>query len=389
MKILMINSVCGIGSTGRICTDLAQELEKQGHIVKIAYGREYVPEKFQKYAVRIGNDFDVKMHGVRARLFDEMGFGSRRVTQKFVDWIKEYNPDLIHLHNIHGYYVNIVVLFEYLKNCGKKIIWTLHDCWAFTGHCTYFDYIHCHKWKNECMKCKQKHEYPSRLLIDNSLKNYKNKREIFSNIPGLILVTPSFWLRNLVKDSYLKNYPIEVIHNGVNTEVFKPVASNLREKYRLDEKKIVLGVASVWDKRKGLDTFIKLSSRLDKSYQIILVGLKKRQREKVPSNIICIERTNSVRMLSEIYSVADVFVNPTLEDNYPTTNLEAIACGTPVITYETGGSAESAEMYGKAVAQGDIEELIQSIIEISNIKRGIINVDYRDTIDKYLKLYSI
>ena len=389
MKILMINSVCGIRSTGRICTDLAQELEKQGHIVKIAYGREYVPEEFQKYAVRIGNDFDVKMHGVRARVFDEMGFGSKRATKKFVDWINQYNPDLIHLHNIHGYYINIGVLFEYLKNCGKKIVWTLHDCWAFTGHCTYFDYIHCYKWKTGCMQCKQKHEYPSRLLIDNSLKNYKRKRRIFSNIPELILVTPSFWLKNLVKDSYLKNYPLEVIHNGVNTDVFKPVASNLREKYRLHGKKIVLGVASVWDKRKGLDTFIKLSSRLDKSYQIILVGLKKRQREQIPSNIICIERTNSARMLSEIYSAADVFVNPTLEDNYPTTNLEAIACGTPVITYETGGSAESAEMYGKVVARGDIEKLIQSIIEISNIKKNIISVDYRDTIDEYIKLYSM
>mgnify|MGYP000231854880 FL=1 len=156
MKVLMINVVCGIRSTGRICTDLAIALEKQGHEVRIAYGRETVPEQFQKYAVRIGTDLDVKLHGIKARLFDRAGFGSRKATEKFIEWVKKYDPDIIHLHNIHGYYIDVERLFKYLRTCGKKIIWTLHDCWSFTGHCVYFDYIVCDKWKNGCFYCPQK-----------------------------------------------------------------------------------------------------------------------------------------------------------------------------------------------------------------------------------------
>ena len=150
MKVLMINSVCGIRSTGRICTDIAEELEKQGHDVKIAYGRETVPEKYQKYAVRIGTDLDVKLHGIKTRLFDRHGFGSKRATKKFIKWVEEYDPDVIHLHNLHGYYINIKILFDYLKKANKKVVWTLHDCWAFTGHCTHFDFVGCNKWKCKC-----------------------------------------------------------------------------------------------------------------------------------------------------------------------------------------------------------------------------------------------
>lgn len=388
MKVLMINVVCGIRSTGRICTDLATALEAQGHEVKIAYGRESVPEQFQKYAVRIGSDLDVKLHGVKARLLDGAGFGSKRATEKFVEWVKEYDPDVIHLHNIHGYYINVEVLFNYLKECGKKVIWTLHDCWAFTGHCVYFDYVGCDKWKTGCEHCPQKSEYPARIGPDMSKHHYALKKKLFTGIKDMTLVTPSQWLADLISESYMKEYSTKVIYNGVDTEVFKPTESNVKEKYNCQGKKIVLGVAAVWDKRKGLSSFVELSNRLDETYQIILVGLRREQIEQLPENIIGIERTNSVQELAELYTAAEVFINPTLEDNYPTTNIESIACCTPVITYETGGSPESARMYGVNVPKKDIGRLVREIKSASQIMPGSIDIDYRNTVRKYLELYE-
>lgn len=386
MKVLMINVVCGIRSTGRICTDLATALEAQGHEVKIAYGRENVPEQFQKFAVRIGSDFDVKLHGLKARFFDDAGFGSKAVTENFIKWIREYDPDVIHIHNIHGYYINIEILFNYLKTCGKKIIWTLHDCWAFTGHCVYFDYAGCDKWKTGCHHCVQKKEYPSCIGFDKSKIHYEQKKQLFTEIPNLTLVTPSKWLADLVQESFINEYPVEVIHNGIDTNVFKPTESNLREKYSLGNKKVVLGVAAVWDRRKGLETFIELSKILPENYQIILVGLSDNQIKTIPDNIIGITRTDSVKELASLYTLSYVFVNPTLEDNYPTTNIEAIACGTPVITYPTGGSVESAEIYG-IISENNIKSLIDAIERIDSIEPKEMNIDKSNTVENYVKLY--
>ena len=344
MKVLMINVVCGIRSTGRICTDLATELEKQGHVVKIAYGREQVPQRFQKYAVRIGSDFDVKLHGIKARVLDAAGFGSKRATEKFIKWV--------------------------------------------TGHCAYFDYVNCSKWKTRCKNCSQKTEYPSRIGPDRSKQNYLLKKELFTGIKKMVLVTPSQWLAGLISESYMREYPTAVIYNGIDTQTFKPMKSGVKERYGCRDKKIVLGVAAVWDKRKGLGSFIELAKHLDCSYQIILVGVSQKQIEKLPPNIIGIERTNSVEELAELYTAADVFVNPTLEDNYPTTNIEAIACGTPVITYETGGSPESAKMYGVSVHKKNIAGLVKAITNISKIKPGEIDIDYKSTVQKYIELYE-
>lgn len=390
MKILMINVVCGIRSTGRICTDLAIELEKQGHEVRIAYGREDVPEQFQKYAVRIGDDLDIKLHGIKARLFDSAGFGSKHVTEKFISWVKEYNPDIIHLHNIHGYYVNVEVLFKYLKTCGKKIIWTLHDCWSFTGHCAYFDYANCDKWKFQCQKCEQKREYPRSSVLDRSKYNFILKKELFTDIPNMTIVVPSKWLKELVKQSFLKEYPIKVIYNGIDVSVFRPLKSDIYKKYNCEDKKIILGVAGVWDRRKGLNSFVTLSQLLSDEYQIVLIGLSKEQLSDIPTNIIGIERTESVQELSQFYSAADVFVNPTLEDNYPTTNLEAIACGTPVISYRTGGSGESASKYGMVVKKGDINALKAAIIKVSKgeVVKQEIALSREEMIEEYRKVYE-
>lgn len=387
MKVLMINVVCGIRSTGRICTDLAAELESQGHEVKIAYGRENVPEQFRKYAVRIGSDLDVEFHGIKAKLFDGAGFGSRPVTVGFIKWVREYDPDIIHLHNIHGYYINIEVLFDYLRTCGKKIIWTLHDCWAFTGHAAYCEAANCEKWISGCNNCSKKSDYPKSIL-DKSASNWRRKKEIFCGIPNLQIITPSKWLADLVKKSFLTQYPVTVIHNGIDTTVFKPTKSDLRQRLKLGNKKIVLGVAAVWDERKGLNDFIELSGKLNENeYQIILVGLSKSQIEKLPSKIIGITATDSTGQLVELYTLAEVFVNPTYEDNYPTTNIEAIACGTPVITYDTGGSGEGASMYGVSVTKGDVDKLVKAVKDSGNISMGEIKINYKDMVREYVELY--
>lgn len=357
----MINVVCGVKSTGRICTDFAKELDKRGHIVKIAYGREKVPEEYKKYAVKIGNNLDVNLNALQCRLLDNAGFGTKHYTKRFIKWVKKFDPDIIHLHNLHGYYINIAVLFDYLKQCNKRIIWTLHDCWAFTGHCIYFDSVDCNKWINQCCKCPKIKEYPNSWLVDRSNRNYKKKKKLFLEIPDLTIVTPSAWLGEQVKKSYLKDYNMIIIQNGIDTDIFKPTVNSLREEYHLQNKRILLGVSSYWEKRKGLDDVIELSRRLDDSFQIVLIGITDEQKKKIPENIITLHRTNSQKELAQFYSMADILINPTYEDNYPTINLEAIACGTPVVTYETGGSGESAKLYGATAERGNLQEMMQLI----------------------------
>lgn len=394
MKVLLINSVCGIGSTGRICTDIATELDKKGHTVKIAYGRDSkVPEQYKKYAVRIGSDIDVKVHGAIARLFDGSGYGSKTATKRFIKWVQEYDPDIIHLHNIHGYYINVEVLFEYLKGCGKKIIWTLHDCWAFTGHSAYCDAIDCTKWKSGCNACPQKGQYP-KSFIDKSRRNWNCKKELLTNISNMTITTPSFWLGNLVKESFLSEYPIEVIHNGINRDVFTPLSNDFRDEYRLNGKIIVLGVSNIWNDMKGYNDFLRLSSMLSQDYQLVLVGLSDDQISCLPGNIIGIPKTESMKELAYIYSAADVFVNMTYCDNYPTVNLEAIACNTPIITYNTGGSAEIVNNYnvGIVVDKGSVEAVFDALKQFKNKKFNLSQVDITDSrtaIINYIRTYSI
>jgi len=389
MKVLQINSVCGIRSTGRICTDLASFLEKEGHDCKIAFGRESAPNFAQKYAVKIGTDLDVKLHGVLTRAFDMHGFGSRYATERFIYWVKEYDPDLIHLHNIHGYYINIEVLFNYIKSSEKPVIWTLHDCWAFTGHCAYFDYVGCDRWKTGCHNCPQKLQYPSSLMFDYSEASFVKKRTLFSGGEKITIVTPSHWLAGLVNQSYLNEYPIKVIHNDINRDIFKPTRSDLRDLFGLGDKKIILGVASVWDKRKGLEYFLRLADELGGDCQVVLIGLTQKQKESLPRNVIGIIRTNDPTELAQWYTAANVYVNPTLEDNYPSTNLEAKACGTPVVTFSTGGCAEAIETgQGIIIGKGDFEGLKSSIMQLKEqLNRGNSNHIER-TVEEYRNLYE-
>ena len=364
MKVFQINTVCGILSTGRICTDLAQVLEKEGHECKIAYGRKSVPSKFQKYAIRIGNTFTNVIDAGLSRIFDNSGLNSKIPTIRLIKKIKEFEPDIIQLHNLHGSYINIKILLKFLQEYGKHVVWTLHDCWNYTGHCTYFSTVDCEKWKTQCYDCPKKKAYPKSILLDRSARNYNLKKELLSSFDNLTFITPSKWLADITKQSFLGKYEIKVIPNGIDLQVFKPTESDFRQRYNLVDKKIVLGVASAWGKNKGFYDFIKLSEMLDKSYKVVMVGVTEEQKKLLPEEIIAITRTNNVTALAEIYTAADVFVNTTYSDNFPTVNLEAQACGTPAITYNSGGSPESV-FDNLVVPTGDIDMLCEKIREVA------------------------
>lgn len=364
MKLLQINSVVNSGSTGRIAEEIAQTAIAAGWESYIAYGRNEKPSTSR--LIRIGDDTDVKLHGLQTRLFDRHGLGSRNVTSDFVKKIEGLKPDIIHLHNIHGYYINMKVLFHYLKNANVPVVWTFHDCWPVTGHCSHFTFVGCDKWKTQCFECPQKRDYPASYFIDRSKKNYIIKKELFNSLSNLTLVPVSQWLSGILKESFLHIYPIKIINNGINSEVFRPsLNSSFRIKNGFKDKFILLGVASVWTEKKGLNDFIELSKFLDSDFQIVIVGLTKKQIEHLPDNILGIERTESVEALAEIYASSDIFINSTYEDNFPTTNLESLACGTPVITYKTGGSPEAIdESTGIVVEQGNINMLVKAINQI-------------------------
>ena len=363
MKVLMINTVCGILSTGRICTDILEILKQEGHECKIAYGRDPVPEKYREHSYLTVSSTGVKIDALKSRIFDNAGFNSASATRRLIKEIEEYNPDIIHLHNLHGYSVNVEVLFDYLRRAGKPIVWTLHDSWAFTGHCATPDFVDCERWVDGCHSCPMKKEYPASFLLDNSKRNYEKKKKLFTGIPNMTIITPSEWLAGLVRRSFLCDIPVKIIRNGIDTEAFKPRDGRFREKYCLEDKKILLGVAGAWSKAKGLDDIKRIPALLGDAYRVVLVGLSEKQCREMPNGIVPITRTNSKEALAEIYTAADVFINPTYSDNYPTVNLEAQACGTPVITYRTGGSVESVPC-GNVVPQGDVDAMAALAVKV-------------------------
>ncbi len=362
MKYLLINSVCGIGSTGRICQDIYENQISMGNECIIAYGRGNAPSNIKTY--KICNKFNNYLDALKSRIFDNAGFNSKNVTKKFIKFVRQYNPDIIHLHNLHGYFINIQILFNYLKNeFTGKIIWTLHDCWSFTGHCSHFMYAKCNKWKTKCYKCPIKKEYPKSSFLSRSTKNYELKKSLFTSINDMTIITPSKWLESEVRQSFLKEYKVITQNNKIDLSSFKHLDSDFKVKYNIENKKMILGIASVWSRKKGLYDFIKLDRLLDDNYQIVLVGISKKDRKIISNtNIIAIEKTNSKIELAKIYSAADVFVNLSYEENYPTVNLEAQACGTKTIAYDVGGTKETKSLELHLVDAGDVKK-VQKIIE--------------------------
>src|SRR5690625_1365744 len=364
MKVLQINSVIDYGSTGRIARDLYDYLESKGHECVIAFGRGESTPGYN--TIKIGSNLDQLAHGMYSRLTDRHGFGSKVATKKFIDQIDKYQPDIIQLHNIHGYYINIKILFEYLSQKNIPVVWLLHDQWAVSGHSAYFELNTDGTLPTKLSNRQMLTEYPKTVGFSQFERNLKDKEVLFTSVKNMIIITPSNWLTNMMQTTFLNKYDIKTIYNGVDTEVFRVDNSNtrmLKKKWNATDKTIILGVASVWDERKGLKDFVELSKLLpDKQFQIVLVGIDDRTKFKLPDNIITIERTNSVDELRDIYNASDIFVNPTYFDNFPTVNIESMACGTPVITYDTGGSSESIDNNtGSIINQGDIDSLLNEI----------------------------
>lgn len=376
-KVLIINVSANSGSTGRIAENIGRTAIANGFDSYFAYGR--IARDSQCKLIRIGSDNDIRWHGLQSRIFDNQGFASTKATQLFVEKIKRIQPDIINIHNIHGYYANIDILLNYLATTNIPVVWTLHDCWNFTGHCAFFDYAGCNRWKTHCHHCPRKKGYPSSYVFDSSSKNYEKKKALFGRMHNLHFVTPSQWLADLTKESFLSRFPVHVINNGLDLSVFKPIV-NERTKSKMGiqlGQKVILGVASVWHKRKGLDDFIQLAKALPE-HKVVLVGLTEKQVKELPQGMVGVTRTENTRELAELYSMADVFVNPTYADNFPTTNIEALACGTPVVTYMTGGSPEAvSENTGIIVEKGNIESLIISVKRILSFDRGTIGIECR------------
>lgn len=368
MKYLFINSVYGVRSTGKIIADQCHKLQSEGHQCLVAYGRETINDPSTK-SVQIGTKIDYMTHAVLSRFFDLHGLCSKCATKKFLDLANEYSPDVVWLHNLHGYYINIELLFQWLKEHPQiQVYWTLHDCWAFTGHCAYFTMVDCCKWKSGCGKCTQLKTYPKTYGIDFSKRNYKRKCKAFTGVLNMTLITPSQWLANLTRESFLSEYSVKVMHNTVDNNIFKPTGSDFRQKYNLMDKYIVLGVAVGWENTKGLPDILEIRKKLSSKYIIILVGATVAQIKAFPKGIIGITRTENSTELAKIYSASDVFVNPTHQDNYPTVNLEAAACGTPVITYNVGGSPESVYPEN-VIEENNIDKMVMRIIQICENKK--------------------
>ena len=359
MRVVQINAV-PYGSTGRIMFQLADALQAAGDETLCTAGFTWKRCERQDFLLT-SNIFEKTLHTWLARFTGRIGCFSRRATRQLLKRLEDFQPDIIHLHNLHCWFVNLPMLFDYCKRRSIRVVWTLHDCWAFTGHCPHFIGIGCEKWRTGCGECPLYRQYPQ-SFVDASAEMYRLKKKWFTGVEDLTVVTPSRWLGELAKQSFLADYPVEVIPNGIDLTVFRPVESDARSRYGVGDKKLILGVSYAWDDKKGLDVFLELSRRLGNDYRILLVGTDERVEKLLPTGIIPIRRTDSQQQLAELYSAADVFVNPTREDNLPTVNMEALACGTPVITFDVGGSGEVAdESCGVAIPKNDVDAMESQI----------------------------
>lgn len=392
MKIIQINSTCGTGSTGKICVAVSEHLTAKGIENYIMYT---IGDSAFINGKRYMSFEEIKWQALKAKIFGNYGFQSKAATRRLINELDKISPDIIHLHNIHSHNVHLEELFLFLKKKKIKVYWTFHDCWAFTGYCPHFEMVGCERWKNGgCRKCPQRSHYS--WFFDRSYEIYEKKKKLFNEI-DLTIITPSYWLADQVRCSFLENVPIKVIHNGIDLSVFAPTERNLCKKYNIKHKFTILGVAFGWGKRKGLDVFIRLATRLDSElFQIVLVGTDDKVDKVLPKNVISIHRTSNQKELAELYTMADVFVNPTREDTYPTVNMEALACGTPVITFCSGGSPEIIdEKTGIRIEYNDEEALYDAIISLKEnnyfckedcLERAKM-FDVNERFSEYLSLY--
>lgn len=384
MRVLQINNVYGFGSTGKIVGSIHEYLLNNNVESYVIYARKTPKNVTMQNVYRIYSPLGTAMHAALAVIFDTHGLHSKFTTKKIIKKIEEINPDIIHMHVIHGFYLNYPMLFDYLKRSNKKVIWTLHDCWQHTGYCSHYTYNKCYEWVDDkCKNCRYRNVYPYRIL-SNAKNNYRIKEECYSDL-DMTLVSCSKWLDNEISKSMLKDKKHLVINNSINLNNFYYEKTNILEEYGIKDKKIILAVSNVWTKQKGFDEYIKLASLLDNYWIIVMIGLTKKQINKLPSNIIGIQRVD-VDQLRKLYSNSTVFVNLTLEENYPTVNLEAKACGLPIITYDTGGSKEMLSENDFVVKTYDIDEIIK-ILNNSTFKKQVVKINSNMN-KEYLELYK-
>ncbi|MBR6593623.1 MAG: glycosyltransferase [Clostridia bacterium] len=396
MKILQVNTVYGYGSTGMIAKELHDTCVGEG--IKCLSAHRCVSKGQEALAdsIAISSPVDMRIHGALSRFTMHKGLFSFFKTRAFIKKAKKYRPDIIHLHNLHGSYINLPLLFKYIKSENIPVVWTLHDCWAFTGICAHFSAAGCDRWTYGCGDCPQRKKLSS-CPFDLSARMYSLKKKWFTGVQRLTVVTPSRWLSELVRGSFLKEYSVECIYNGVDLDVFRPSRSDFRERYGLADKKIVLGVAFGWSYEKGLDVFTELACRLPKDYAIVLVGTDDSVDRSLPPRIISIHRTDNTAELASVYTAADVFVNPTREEVLGLVNIEALACGTPVVTFKAGGSPECIDgSCGVAVDIDDVDGIEKEILRICTdapysvddcVKRARI-FDKKKMLMEYIDLYK-
>ncbi len=370
-KLVQINTVCNT-STGQIMHDIQEAAEELGFETISFVGRRKVYKDFA--CEKFGNACSFWLHVILNTLFDCQGYGSFFTTGKLIHRLREEQPDIIHLHNLHGYYLNLPRLFHYLSHeFSGKVYWTFHDCWPFTGHCPHFVIAECDKWKNECGRCSQKRQYPISFGMDASSANFRNKKELFTSVKDLTVITPSKWMKSLIEQSFFKTYRIQVIRNGIDLNVFHPYEEKelqrIREAYQLPpDRKIVLGVAGIWEKRKGLGTLIELRKMLSTEYIIVLVGLSPKQIRKLPSGMIGIERTEKKEELAMLYAAAHIFLNPSMEESFSLVTVEAMACGTPVIALDTSAVKELVdEQSGIILHENHAQAFAHAVQELERI----------------------
>lgn len=396
MRVFQLNTFCGVKSTGRIATEIAKLVQKDGGECRIGYGVPGISADSEPFAYRTGSPVERKLHGAMRKLLDAEGYGSGLGTRQLIGEMRAFSPDLIHLHNLHGCYLNLSMLFDELARMNKPVVWTLHDCWPFTGHCAYFDYIGCDRWQSQCHDCPQKASYPTCIGLSRARQNFEQKKRLFTQLQNLTFVAPCQWMTQPLSRSFLSCYPVRVISNGVNLAVFKPVDSDLRMRYGIGEKKIVLSVASEWDERKGLRYLLEARQKAGDEYCFVVIGLSEQQVADLPDGMIGLTHTANAHELAEWYTAADCLANPTMEDNMPMVNLEALACGTPVAVFETGGCPEAVGECGRVIPQGDADALCEAIRQLCQMKPAlrplclerVKDFDSKKTFQSYLELYK-
>ena len=362
MKVVQINAVCGFGSTGKICVGISKVLCSQGIENYILYNSGCSNHPL---GIKCAEPLP-KVQALRSRILGNYGFNSRISTKKLIRELQRIEPDVVHLHNLHGHNCDLEMLMAYFRETKTKLVWTFHDCWAFTAYCPHFVMAGCEKWKTGCHHCSQRRTFS--WFFDRSSWLFEKKKRAFSGL-DMTIVTPSEWLAGLVKESFLKEYPVVVVNNGIDLNVFKPTPSDFRQNHGIREDQVLLlGVAIGWHPRKGADVFMRLARRLDPDrFRIVMVGTDDQIDRQLPENIISIHRTANQAELAQIYTAADLFVNPTREDTFPTVNMESLACGTPVLTYRTGGSPEILDdKTGMVVDCDDEEALYDAIMRIGH-----------------------